>query len=379
MKKLFILGLASILGMSAFSQETGVKQYGFWDNWFVQVQGGASYTFSEYYRDATVTKIIAPHAALSLGKFVSPQAGVRLQADGWESKNYWKTKQGYYHCNYFQVSLDGMLNLTNVFLPYRENRPFNLYGILGVGYVHGFAKDKYDIAENDYFVPRAGVQADFRLSNVTSLNFEVTGNLMPDNFNGHVYDCKYDVVTNAMVGLTFHLPEQGFKVVTASDPNELKRLNDKLNERQSQIQTQQGEIDQYKKTIADLQNQLAKKPQKEIVNTSSQETVLNAVVVFRLGSAALEQNQEINIYNAAKYLKENPNVKVTVTGYADKSTGNATINQQLSEKRANAVADILTSKYGINATRITTEASGDKVQPFETNEWNRVVIFTADK
>ena len=78
-------------------------------------------------------------------------------------------------------------------------------------------------------------------------------------------------------------------------------------------------------------------------------------------------------------MKENPGVKVTVTGYADKSTGNATINQKLSEKRAKAVADILTSKYGISSSRITTEASGDKVQPFEINEWNRVVIFTADK
>ena len=49
----------------------------------------------------------------------------------------------------------------------------------------------------------------------------------------------------------------------------------------------------------------------------------------------------------------------------------------MSERRADAVAKILIEKYGIAPTRITTQASGDKVQPFQIDAWNRVVIFTA--
>lgn len=97
---------------------------------------------------------------------------------------------------------------------------------------------------------------------------------------------------------------------------------------------------------------------------------MNAVVVFRIGSAKLEQNQDINIFNAARYLKDNPQVNVIVTGYADKSTGTPAINQRLSEQRAEAVAKVLIEKYGIAASRITKKASGDKEQLFPTDQWN---------
>ncbi len=379
MKKILSLGFAVILGLTASAQEKGVKQNGFWDNWFFQIQGGGSLTFSENMRDADLTDLITPHAAISFGKHFSPQAGARLQVGGWEAKSYLPKPDKTYSIDYVQANLDGLFNLTNILCSYKENRSFNLYGILGIGYLHGSKNSAYNVKTANDLVPRAGFQADFRTSESVSINLEVVGNLLPDDFNGRVIEKKYDGTLNALVGLTYRFPQRGFKVITAADPNEIKSLNDRLNERQSQLQAKQSELDACKKQVADLQNQLAQKPKKEIINNLSTQTVLNAVVVFRLGSAALEQNQEINIYNAAKYLKENPEVKVIVTGYADKSTGNATINQKLSVQRAQAVADILSSKYGISSSRIKTEASGDKVQPFETNEWNRVVIFTADK
>lgn len=59
------------------------------------------------------------------------------------------------------------------------------------------------------------------------------------------------------------------------------------------------------------------------------------------------------------------------------ATGNPTINQKLSERRAEAVAKILIEKYGISPSRITKQASGDREQPFQNDAWNRVVIFTA--
>lgn len=83
----------------------------------------------------------------------------------------------------------------------------------------------------------------------------------------------------------------------------------------------------------------------------------------------------VNVYNIAEYLKANPDSKIVVRGYADKDTGTAEYNQKLSERRAQAVADILTSDYGIAADRISTEAEGSATQPYPTNDWNRIVIF----
>ena len=42
------------------------------------------------------------------------------------------------------------------------------------------------------------------------------------------------------------------------------------------------------------------------------------------------------------------------------------------------VADILTKKYGIAASRIMVDSKGDTVQPYEQNDLNRVSICIAE-
>ena len=78
------------------------------------------------------------------------------------------------------------------------------------------------------------------------------------------------------------------------------------------------------------------------------------------------------------YLKKYPEAKVSVTAYADKGTGNAKLNQMYSERRAKIVYDLLINKFGIDASRITTEAKGDTEQPYEENDLNRVSICVAE-
>ncbi|MDE6026485.1 MAG: OmpA family protein, partial [Muribaculaceae bacterium] len=113
------------------------------------------------------------------------------------------------------------------------------------------------------------------------------------------------------------------------------------------------------------------KVQKDCVNAP-----LMSTVRFTINSAKIMPTEEVNIYNMAEWLKANPNEKVMVVGYADKDTGTAEYNLQLSEKRANAVADALVENYGIDRNRLTVKYDGSDVQPYSTNDWNRIVIFT---
>lgn len=373
MKKIFLAATAAFVALSGFAQEKAIKNYGFGDNWFIQGQIGGSYTLSEGHKEADFADLLSPHVALSVGKHFSPVAGARLQVAGWEAKTYrtWKDKTDKY--NYIQTNLDGLLNLTNLFSTYQGDRAFNLYGIMGIGYVHTFADGEKGIGTQNSIIPRVGLQADFRLADNLSLNLEAAGNLMSDNFNGVVVKGKYDATANVLVGLTYRFNKGGFELKDVMDPAQIAALNKTINDQRSQLSSKDSEIQR-------LKDELAKKPvAPQVIKEVKEDTevLMNAVVVFRLGSARLEQNQDINIYNAAKYLQENPKVKITVTGYADKATGTAAINQRLSEQRAQAVADILINKYGITRDRIKVEASGDKEQPFSVNEWNRVVIFTA--
>ena len=99
---------------------------------------------------------------------------------------------------------------------------------------------------------------------------------------------------------------------------------------------------------------------------------------FTINSDKIMPTEEVNVYNMAEWLKANPDQKVVVVGYADKDTGTSDYNMGLSKRRADAVADQLINKYGISADRLIVKYDGSNVQPYNTNDWNRIVIFTQE-
>ena len=101
-------------------------------------------------------------------------------------------------------------------------------------------------------------------------------------------------------------------------------------------------------------------------------------IFFALGKSDISAEQNANLDNIAKFAKENPKAKLSLVGYADKETGNAKVNKELSEKRANAVKAALV-KRGVEASRISTDWKGDTVQPFANNDDNRVVIVVGEE
>ncbi|MDE7143419.1 MAG: OmpA family protein, partial [Muribaculaceae bacterium] len=103
---------------------------------------------------------------------------------------------------------------------------------------------------------------------------------------------------------------------------------------------------------------------------------LMSTVRFSLNSAKVSAMEMVNVYNVAEYMKANPDANIVITGYADKNTGSSAYNQKLSERRAQAVYDILVNDYGIAPSRLTKSAEGSSVQPYGTNNWNRIVIFS---
>ena len=102
---------------------------------------------------------------------------------------------------------------------------------------------------------------------------------------------------------------------------------------------------------------------------------MSKTVFYPNGGSPIEISSLEDIVN---YMKKYPESKVNITAYADKGTGNPKVNKMYSERRAKVVYDLLTTKYGISPSRISTQAKGDTEQPYAENDKNRVSICIAE-
>lgn len=356
------------------SQKETVSLNKFWDNWFISAGGGIQTFVGENYKttlghDMTNTDFWTPAVNLSIGKWFTPVIGLRVQGYGWSLYNTARSKaeNDDKKLQFIGGHGDIMFNLNNLFGTYNPNRFFTVTPWLGAGYVQTLSNDYYSRARN--LTVNGGVLFGFRLSSAIDLNLEVQGFMVGDDFNGATGGVSYDGVAAATLGLTYKFKKRDFEVCQPMDQELINRLN--------------GEINTLRN---DLNACLAKTcppcpacPKQETVVQKADCPAAVGVVKFALGSSVITNDQQINVYNAADYLKNNPSVNLKVVGYADKKTGSASINMKLSEQRAKAVTKMLVNKYGIPENRIETSWDGDKVQPYSTNEWNRVVIFVPQK
>ena len=81
-------------------------------------------------------------------------------------------------------------------------------------------------------------------------------------------------------------------------------------------------------------------------------------VQFPNDSAEVSEQYLSEIGQVAEFLNSYSGTQVEVKGYTD-SRGSADYNQQLSERRAKAVANILVEKFGIDASRVAATGLGE--------------------
>ena len=219
--------------------------------------------------------------------------------------------------------------------------------------------------KGNYLVPKVGIQVNYRVSDPVILFLEGDFKVYSDKLDGIVNTAQYDGNLVLSAGLTYrfknHDGTRGFNYIPSYNQEDVDALNNEIN---------------------NLREQLDKKPVEVIVHDTlviKDERVLNTstpmTIRFTADSYEIAEDQKANIENLALFLKDNPEITVSVIGYADKNTGTPDYNQELSEKRAEAVKDLLVNKYGIDSKQLNVSAEGDKVQQYETNNWNRAVLI----
>ena len=356
------------MAQATYTDKDGTE-YTFKKHAFLDLQCGAQYTLGE----AKFGDLISPNVQLGFGYQFSPVFGMRLQANGWQSKGGWNgykaTKDGTpytadYKFKYVAPGLDFMFNLSNLFCGWNPNRVFNATAFIGGGANFAWGNDEVnEIAANikdqrSYLLEylwdgtkvrpfgRAGIDLEFKVSKAVSIMIEGNANITSDKYNSKKAG-NADWYFNALAGLRINLG----KSHTKTEP----------------VKEAPVPVQEYVKPEP--------KPQPKVEEKKVEE--IRRDVFFVINSNKIASNEESKIKEVVDFLNANPDAKVVVTGYADAGTGNDRINDAISAKRAAAVVKALNEKYGIEESRITEDSKGARVQPFSENDKNRVSIMVA--
>ena len=330
---------------------------------FITLQGGAQYTLGE----AKFKDLISPNVQLGIGYQFNPWFAARIQANGWQSKGGWNSYAQHpftytYKWNYVAPGLDLMFDLTNLIGGWNPDRFLSVVLFVGGGTNIAWKNDEANaIAANvqqldDYKLEylwdgtkvrpfgRGGLQLGFRLSDAVSLLLEGNANILGDKYNSKKAD-NPDWYFNALAGLRINLGKT------------------KLTETK----------DVYRDVV--VYDTIYKYVQEPVIPKKEQ---IRRDVFFTINSTVITDAEMQKVKEIAEYLNKYPEAKVVVSGYADKGTGNERINARLAAQRADVVVNTLKKDYGIADNRITYDSYGDKVQPFEENDLNRVSICVAE-
>lgn len=106
-------------------------------------------------------------------------------------------------------------------------------------------------------------------------------------------------------------------------------------------------------------------------------------ILFDTNKATIKPSSATVLEELGLALKDNPKVKVTITGHTD-SDGKEADNQKLSEQRAESVKQYLNKNFGIATNRMSTAGKGESEPVTDNNKeegkkQNRRVEFKIDK
>ena len=374
LNKVILSGVVALSCVSASAQEADKTVNVFTPHWYAQAQIGGQYTLGEI----GFGKLLSPNAQVGVGYNFNQVVGARLSLNTWQSKAGQKFDGNVYKWkwNYVAPMVDATFNLTNLFCEYNPDRLVEVGVFGGIGANIAWGNDeaadakaailkseaatealKYGATplENLWdgtktrFVARVGANVDFRVSDRVKLGVELSANTLSDKYNSKKAG-NPDWYFNALVGVKVALGEtHTTKVIPAPKP--VEKIIERIIEKPAPAP--------------------APKVESKVVEENFRRDIF-----FPIGNSNIAKSQSTKIAEIVEYMKENPDAKITLTGYADKGTGSAAFNDKIAARRALTVYNTLAAK-GVAKSRMIKQSKGSRVQPFEENDMNRVTICIA--
>ena len=393
--RLLIAILASVLPLSTMKAEEGKDVLAPSQGWYVGIEGGMPFgfsTFSSFGHDKT-------HLGWAAGLYGGYRFNSIFSAE--LSAKYGEMKLSAQDCcverNYWLGS-DGMLYNAGVlgmdsweYANLKSHVRMGQYGarvnINLLGLFHQTANSRWDLAVSPHIyavTTKADIQtiADDAKVMKGSTNWHLgygadlqVGYQLTSCLKLGIYSGLTRLTGERMDGMPEHLHKNNF--VWESGVRLGINLSKKKNKIAETPSVPQKEVLQQQPTSSENVNQkeTVDKAETKVAEQDIKESakVTFPVIYFAFNSIDIQQNEETKLNDILKTLKENPNMKVTVTGWCD-TRGSVAVNKRISCQRAEAVKTWLV-KNGIEANRISAIGNGsdgtqdaDKARRVETTD-----------
>ena len=398
--RLLIAILASVFPLSTMKAEEGKDVLIPLQGWYVGIEGGMPFgfsTFSSFGHDKTHLGWAAGlYGGYRFNSIFSAELSAKygemnLSAqDCCVERNYWLGSDGMLY-NAGVLGMDSW-EYANLKSHVRMGQYGARVNINLLGLFHQTANSRWDLAVSPHIyavTTKADIQtiADDAKVMKGSTNWHLgygadlqVGYQLTSCLKLGIYSGLTRLTGERMDGMPEHLHKNNFVWESGVRLGiNLSKKKNKVAETPSvpQQEVLQKEVLQQEPTSSEEVNlkETVDKAETKVVEQDIKESakVTFPVIYFTFNSIDIQQNEETKLNDILKTLKENPNMKVTVTGWCD-TKGSVAVNKRISRQRAEAVKTWLV-KNGIEASRITAIGNGsddtqdaDKARRVETKD-----------
>lgn len=377
MKKSLLIAALAFGVMSASAQDQAIATPRFVDNWSIGVDGGVMSPLKGH----SFFQNMRAGWGLHLDKQITPVFGMGVEGQVGINTSTWNGgESNKLAFDNLYVGLYGKVNLFNLFCGYHcKHRYFDIEAVAGAGWGQ-FIEKSCNGGDYNYFQTAAGLNFNYNATENLTISLKPRVNWIMTGGDWDNTSCAYDAhqaYFQLFASVSYNI-NPGFTCVRPYDQAEVDALNARIADLQGQLDGCNAACNDWQAKANALAAELAacearKAVVKEVVTNNN-----NSVryVFYKVGSSKITSDQQPNVEMIAAYLKNHPEAKVVIKGYASPE-GSLELNQKLAAARAESVKTSLVNKYKIAADRISAEGEGIG-HMFEEESWNRVAICTLE-